>query len=135
MSHRIRNIAIGGKPGRCLAMQAGALGLRPPVELAAQEVAEQMVITKPMPYGIERDQEQVGAFDNAQHAGTIMIGADRLHETEIEPLEDGGAQQEILDVCGLASQDLMGEEVGDIALAAREVGNEGLLRSFMGERQ
>ena len=108
----------------------------PPVQLAdalrllveepgLQDVGEQVVVAVPLAAVVQRDQEQVVPVEGLQHGPTAVLPGEGVAQGAVHPVEDGGLQQERLDVVRLALQDLLDEVVDDVAVVAREAGDEG----------
>ena len=52
------------------------------------------------------------------------LSGDRVAQRAVEPVQDGGVQQEVADLAGLALQHLLGQVVDDVAVVSREAGDE-----------
>ena len=91
-----------------------------------------MVIAVPAPLVIQRDDEEVGAFEMLQRRLPARVGRetcvfavhDRLTERATHAVEDRGPQQEGLDVLGLPFKHLLEQVIEHKAMAARERGDE-----------
>ena len=69
---------------------------------------------------VERDHEQVAAFQVLQHLRAVGAAGDGVAQGPGESVEDGGAEQEVADALGLPGQHLVGEVVDDEPVAAGE---------------
>ena len=94
------------------------------VQACLQHVGEQMVVAIPPAAVIERDQEQVPAVQRLQHGLAAALPGDGIAQRAAQPAQDGGLQQEGLDTIGLTRQHLLGQVVDDVAVIAREAGDE-----------
>ncbi len=105
-------------------MQVGQV-VRPLLQqVRAQDVAEQVVVAVPLPTVVERYDEQVGALQRLEHGPAAAPAGHGVAERAAEPLEDRGVEQEPAYVVGLAGEDLLDEVVDDVAVVAREAGDE-----------
>ncbi len=83
-----------------------------------------MVVAVPLPPVVERHQEQVGALQGHKRGPTPVPAGDGVAQRSGEPLQDRRLEQEAADVVGLASQNLLGEIVDDVAVVAGETRDE-----------
>ena len=90
----------------------------------SQHVCEQVVIAVPLPPVVERNQEQVAAIEGLEHGLAAALPGDRVAQRAVEPVQDGGVQQELADLAGLALQHLLDQVVDDVAVVPREAGDE-----------
>jgi hypothetical protein len=88
----------------------------------SQQLAEKMVIAIPAPLVVQRDNEQVGALQGNQRrlpsSGCIL--QDGVAQWPAQAIENGGAQQEVLDACRLPLQNLLHQVVEHETVAAAE---------------
>ena len=89
-------------------------------QAGAQDVGEQVVVAEPGALGVERHDEQVVALEVLQHRAAVGLAGDRVAQGTGEPVEDGGAEQELAHLGGLPGQHLVGEVVDDEPVAAGE---------------
>ena len=117
---RVRDEVVGGVPVAGPPVQVrhlvGVLG----EQACVQHVGEQVVVAVPGALRVERDDEEVAALEVLQHPGAVGAAGDRVAQGAGEPVEDGGAEQEVADLGGLAGQHLVGEVVDDEPVAAGE---------------
>jgi hypothetical protein len=66
-------------------------------------------IAIPLPLVVQGDQEQVGAEQPFQQGVTIGTSGDRVAQIAVQPVQDSGLEQEILDLFRLLAEDLFGE--------------------------
>jgi hypothetical protein len=78
----------------------------------------------PLPPLIEGDEEQVGTLRVAEHLLTVVAPCHGVTQRACESVEERSVQQEELDGRGLASENLFGEIVDDMAVTARELTQE-----------
>ena len=64
----------------------------------AQHVGEEVVVAVPPAAVVERDQEQVAALQRLQHGLAAVLAGDGIAQRAAQPVQDGGLQQEVLDV-------------------------------------
>ena len=71
-----------------------------------QAVARRPTLTKtvPIPPVVEGDEEEVAALQRLQPFAAARKTSDRLAQWPVQPFEDGSAQQEVANGCGLALQ-------------------------------
>lgn len=106
-------------------------------ELGAQVLGEQVVVAPGQPLLVEGNDEQVAALQLPQRrlrvavAGAGQGGAQRGGQL----LQDAGVEQEADHLIGLASQDVLAEEVGDVPAGAREAIHELLGVGAVAQRQ
>ncbi len=123
--HGVARMALLRQPFRRLAVQ-GRDALRVALgKQRTQEIGEEVVVTEPNAFGIERDQEEVRRFDFFQHRGGIgmsgEVGAQRCGDA----VENCGFQQEEDRLLRQPTQHVMGEEFGDAAVGAGEAADDG----------
>ena len=92
-----------------------------------------MVVAKPGALGVERDDERVRVFELQQDPFRARAAGQQIGQLPVDPVEQGGAQQQILDVGGLALQHLGDQVLGDRAVAAGELGDEPLRVGVTGQ--
>lgn len=81
-----------------------------------------MVIAVPAPLVVQRDEEQVDAFEIAQRflPGNRGVEQHGITEGTAQAVEDRRAQEESLDACGLLVQDFFDQIVHHETVAAGE---------------
>ena len=89
-----------------------------------QHVGEEVVVAIPLAAVVERDQEQVAALQRLQHGLAAVLAGDGIAQRAAQPVQDGGLQQEVPDLVGLALQHLLDQVVDDVAVVAGEAGDE-----------
>ena len=108
---------------------------RPPVQLRnvvgplvqqvrLQNVREEVVVAVPLAAVVERDQEQVPSIQRLEHGLAAVPAGNGIAERAAQPVQDGGLQQEVPDVIGLALQHLLDQVVDDVPVIPREAGDE-----------
>ena len=97
-----------------------------PAQLQPQEIPEQVVVAKPCPLGVERHHERVGVLELQQDPIRARAAGQQIGQLAVDPIEQGGTQQQLLDVVRLALQHLGEQVLGDRAVAAGELRHEAL---------
>jgi hypothetical protein len=111
-------------------------GARPPVQLrhdiwlaagepAAEHLSEQVVIPEPLAMIVERHEEQVLALQQVDDVRCVCHARDGVAQLGGEAIKNGRPGQELADVMRLTAEDLLGQEVGDVAVAPGEGADEG----------
>ncbi len=98
----------------------GALGH----EVGLQDVGEEVVVAVPAATVVERDDEQVGAVERLQHGGAVVAAGDGVAQRTAQPIENRGLNKEIPHTFGLPIEHLVDQVVDDVAVVARESGDE-----------
>ena len=95
------------------------------------------MVAIPLAAVIQRDQEQVSALQRRQLGLATVLAGDGIAQRAAQPVQDGGLQEEVLDMLGLALQDLLGQEVDDVPVIAGEAVDErgGVLSPLHRERR
>ena len=86
----------------------------PPGQLGPQVLGEQVVVAVGRPLIVERDDEQVAAFQFPQHGLGVGAAGHRRAQRDGEFLQQASAQQEGDDIFGLTGEHVLGQEVGDV---------------------
>src|SRR6266567_9627559 len=89
-----------------------------------QHVSEEIVVAIPPAAVVKRDQEQVPSIQRLQHGLAATLPGDGIAQWTAQSAEDGGLQQEGLDVIGLTLQNFLNQVVDDVAVIPREAGNK-----------
>jgi len=69
-------------------------------EMRLQDVGEQVVIAIPTTLVVERNDEEVAPFQDAQHRLAVAPPGDGIAERAIQPVKDAGVQEEHPDLVG-----------------------------------
>ena len=93
-----------------------------------------MVVAEPRPPGIERHDERVRVLQRQQDALRARAAGQQIGQFTVDPVEQGSAQQQLLDVGGLTVQHLGQQVLGDGAVAAGELRDETLGIGVPGQR-
>ena len=91
-----------------------------PLELVAEKLAEQVVVAVPLASGVNRDEEEVGAFEFLEDLSALATFREGVTERARQTLEDGRSNKERAQLVGLAFEDLGGEVVDEVAIVAGE---------------
>ena len=89
-----------------------------------QYVGKELVIAVPLATVVERGQEQVSTIQGIEHGFATVLARDVVAEWSGQPAQDGGLQQEGLDLVGLALHHLLHQVVDDVAVIAGEARDE-----------
>ena len=93
------------------------------LELAPEEIAEQVVVAVPLAAIVERDDERVRACEGVERIGCAARGEHRIAQGRRHPVEDRRREQEPLELVRLVLQHLFHEVVGDLLLIAGQPGS------------
>lgn len=93
-------------------------------QLRLQDVGEELVVSKPTALVVERNDEEVGVFEQSEHGRAVACAGHRIAERSRQPFEDGRLQEEVSDRHGLALQYFFDEVVHDVTVVAREGADE-----------
>lgn len=121
---RLAHLARGAKPGSRPPVQLGYPVWFGDPELVLEQLTEEAVITKPVPFGVQGDQEQVGSLDALQRDRAIRPAGHRLAQRRRQPGQDRGLQQECVQVSLLRCEHLGAEEIEHEAVGAVELRDE-----------
>ena len=99
------------------------------LELAAQQVAEQVVIPVPRAAAIERDDEAIVVLERHEHARGVVFAEDRVAEGAAHPLEHRRARQEPHLVVRQPRQQLEPQIVGHEPIVTAERRDRSSVRS------
>ena len=94
------------------------------LEAGPQQVGEQVVVAPPAADLVQGDQEQVAPLQLLQQPLAVGPAGDGVAQRSREPLQHRGLEQEPHRRLGLAVQDLLGQVVEHVAVAAGEAGHE-----------
>jgi hypothetical protein len=104
-----------------------------PAQLQPEQIREQVVVPEPGPPGIQRFDERVGVLEVQQDRFRAEAAGQQVGQLAVDPVQQGSAQQQILDVGRMAVQHLRDEVLRDRALAAGELGDEPLRVAMTGQ--
>jgi hypothetical protein len=113
-----------GNPGGLFGLQAGA-----------EQVGEQVVVAPPAAHLVQRHHEQPGPFGLLQQRLAARPAGDRIAQLPRQPFQHRGLQQELTHPVRLLLEDLFGEVVQDMAVAAGECGDEAVDVVLSAQRQ
>src|SRR4051794_20099802 len=83
-----------------------------------------MVITRPCPLFIERNDEQVGAIEASEHRAAVPTSSQGVTQRSCQSVKHRGVQEEFPSVAGLVQQHLVDQVVKDEAMSAGEGADE-----------
>ena len=104
-------------------------------ELAQQHLAEQLVVTKPLPVVVQGYEEQVLALEDVEYLRRVGRANHRVAQRWREPVEDGGPVQEMPDLAGLAAEHLLGQEITHEAVITGELPDDGARAGVTAKRE
>ena len=94
------------------------------LQAGAQQVGEQVVIAPPAAHLVQRHQEQARPLHLLQQRLAALAAGNRVAQRAGQPLQHRGLQQERPYVLALLFEDLLGQVVQDVPVAAGERGHE-----------
>src|SRR5664279_4033640 len=92
--------------------------------MRTQHVGKELVVAIPAAAIVERDQEQVPAFQSLERGLATVLPDNRVAQWAAQPAQDGGLQQEAPDMFGLTLQDLFDQVVDDVSVVPGEACDE-----------
>ena len=131
----VDHLAMLGEPSGGPPVQRRHLFGPRPAQLQPQEIPEQVVVAKPRALGVERDHKRVRVLELQQDPLRARAAGQQVGQLTVDAIEQGGAQEQLLDVVGLAVQHLGEQVLGDGAVAAGELGHEPLGVGVTGQRE
>ena len=124
MVDRVLDVPVLLEPERSSGMQPGnGVGIGG-LELAPQDVREEMVVPVFGPGRVEGDEEEVRALDLGEHRGGVGALEHDVAEGRRQSLEHRRVHHEVSDAGICRSQDIAGEVVEDVARVTRELMDE-----------
>ncbi len=131
----VDGLPVCGVPAGREPVQLGHLGGLGAAQLQGEHVGDEAVVAKPRPAGVEGDHERVGVFQVEQDPFRPGGAGEQVGQLAVDPVEQAGAQQQPLDVGGLAVEHLGHQVLGDGAVAAGEVRDEPRRVGVAGQRE
>jgi hypothetical protein len=89
-----------------------------------EQAAEHAVVAEPGTAGVEGHDERVGVLQVQQDPSRPRGSGKQVGELAVDPVQHGGAQQQVLDFRRLPLQHLGHQVLGDRAVGAGELGDE-----------
>jgi hypothetical protein len=114
-------------------VQRGCFFGQPAAQLQPEQIREQVVVAEPGAFGVQRFDERVRVFEKQQDPFRARPAGQQVGQLAVDPFEQRGAQEQILDVGRLAFEHLGEQVLGDRALAAGELGDEPLRIGMIGQ--
>ena len=105
-------------------MQFGYFFGQRTAQLQPQELPEQLVVAKPRPLRVQRHHKRVGVLELQQDPLRAQAAGQQIGQLAVDTIKQGGTQQQLLDIVGLALQHLGEQVLGDRAVAAGELRHE-----------
>ena len=110
-------------PPRGVPVQApGVLGVL--LQPGPEEVGEQVVVAPPAPDVVELHHEQTGPVHLFEQLLAVIAAGDRVTQRPAETIQDRRLEEEVPEVLSLAAENLLGQVVKDVPVAAGEGGHE-----------
>jgi hypothetical protein len=106
-----------------------------PAQLQPEQIREQVVVAEPGTLGVERYDKRVRVFQRQQDPFRARAAGQQISQFTVDAIEHRGAQQQILDVIGLALQHLGDQILGHRTVAPGELGDETLRVAVTGQRE
>src|SRR5215211_4545599 len=102
------------------------VGLAAP-ELVEQQLGEEMVVAVPLSLLVQRNHEQVGVSELAQESARTLPTRDRIAQRASHRPQYRSLEQKLPHLLGEVRQNLLSQEGDDVAVAAAERLDEGML--------
>ncbi|MNN05019.1 hypothetical protein D3C81_1177630 [compost metagenome] len=115
---RRRRVFVGEVPAGGGAMQPFGVPGQLTGQGVAQEAAEQTVVAEPLLLRVGWLDEQVGAQQLFDQPGAVAALGEGVAQRRAEAVEDAGLQQEQTDLIALAGEDVFGQVLGQLLVAA-----------------
>ena len=116
----VRQEALAGVPPGGLPVQLRLPLGAPGAELGAERVGEQAVVAEPAALAVQRDHEDVLSLEGLEHGRTVVAAGEGVAQRAAELRQDGGVEQELRRLAGLAAQHLLEQVVEHEPVAAAE---------------
>ena len=110
-------------PGGPQVQRRHLLGQRP-AQLQPEEIREQVVVAKPGPFGVQGHDKRVRVLELQQDPFRARAAGQQVGQFAVDPVEQRGAQEQVLDVVGLEFEHLGEQVLGDRSVAAGELRDE-----------
>ena len=120
------HLALQGEPSGSLPVQPRHVPGQRPAQLQPEQIPEQVVEAEPRALRVQRDDERVGVLQVQQDPFRARAAGQQIGQLAVDPIEQGGPQEQILDVGWLAVQHLGDQVLRDRAVAAGELRDEPL---------
>ena len=130
---RVDHPALPDEPSGRAPVQRRDLGRQRPAQLQPEQITEQVVVAEPGPLGVERQDERVRVGQREQDPLRARPAGEQVCQLAVDLIEQGGAQQQVLDVGRLAFEHLRDQVLGDRPVAAGEFGHEALRVGLAGQ--
>ena len=121
MPDGVSDLAVPDQPLRGEPVQGRQFFGEPAAQLQAEQVSEEVVIPEPGPGRIERYDKRVGVFEIEEDTFGAGVTSQQIRQLTVDPVEQGSAQEKLLDPGRLAFQHFGEQVLGYRAAAAREL--------------
>ena len=129
------HLALHGEPSGGPPVQRRHFVGQRPAQLQPEQIPEQVVVAEPRALGVQRHDERVRVREFQQDPLRATAAGQQVRQLAVDPVEQRGAQQQILDVGRLAHQHLRDQVLRDRAVAAGELRDEPLRVGVTGQRE
>ena len=127
------SLAVPGEPPGRPPVQRRHLFRQPPAQFQPQQISEQVVVPKPRPFGVQRYHERVRVLQAQQDPFRTWAASQQIGQVTIDPVEQSGAQEQMLHIVWLAFEHFGDQVFRDRALAAGELRYEPLRVGVIGK--
>ena len=105
--------------------------------MCIENFGEEVMVAKPLALIIQWDDKEVASLQGLQPRLAFFLVGDGIAQRAVQPVENGGLEQEAPDAFGLALQDLFDQIVHNVAVVPGESPDEpgNVLSTPHGERR
>ena len=121
MPDGVNDLAVLAQPFRGEPVQDRQFFGQPPAQLKPEQVSEEVVIAEPGSGRVERYDKRIGVFEVEQDAFGARVTSQQIGQLAVDPVEQGSAQKQLLDLGRLALQHLGEQVLGHGPAAAGEL--------------
>ena len=93
-------------------------------QVHTKNIGKKMVIAVPVALVIQRNDKEVASLQGFQSRVAFLFTGDGITQRAIQPIENGGLEQESADRFGLTLQNLFDQIVHDVPVVSSEFSNE-----------
>ena len=129
----VDHLALHGEPSGGPPVQRRYFFGQRPAQLQPEQIPEQVVVAEPRALRVQRHDERVRVREFQQDPLRARAAGQQIRQLAVDPVEQGGAQQQILDVGRLAHQHLRDQVLRDRTVAAGELRDEPLRVGVTGQ--
>ncbi len=133
--NRLHRVPVPGEPPRGGPVQPGDLVWLGAAQFQLQQVGEQVVVAEPGPARVQRHHERVRGLQVLQHPLPATVTGQQAGQLAVDPLQDGGTQQQPPHWFSLPVQYLGQQVFGHRPLGPGELGRQPPRVGVPGQRQ